>query len=203
VYHEITYWGDPIESTADGRYVMAFAGNEKRWQLPDGTGRQVYTQLRPEFPDRASQEYWSHSKGMPTDIGTPHTTSLPAIAIPPVPTDPAGLRTLLDVQYGAGAVCKDAGTIYGRYAVPRQTRAAILRVLADVPGFVWRGEVTDRGGRKGVAITYDDREHGQQNLLVFDPGTGALLAGELLTLSPKRISTYQLILATDRTDTLG
>ena len=48
-----------------------------------------------------------------------------------------------------------------------------------------------------------DREHDEQTLLIFDPDTGQLLAHELLTLKPKRISTYLLILATDRTDHLG
>jgi hypothetical protein len=202
-YHDVTFWGDPVESAGNGRYVMAFASNEKVWQLPDGTGKQIDTQLQPQFPDKASQEYWTHSQALPTDIGTPHTVSLPPLDIPPLPTDLAGLRTLLDVTYGAGQVCKDMGTIYAQYAVPREIRAQILRVLADVPGFVWRGTVTDRAGRTGVAITHDDPQWGQQELLVFDPKTGALLANELLTLSPKRISTYQLILATDRTDTVG
>lgn len=92
---------------------------------------------------------------------------------------------------------------YLRYAVPRETRAQILRVLADVPGFLWRGEATDRAGRKGLAITFDDREHDEQELLIFNPGTGELLASELVVPSLKRTSTYIVILGTDLTDHLG
>ncbi|MFD0594120.1 hypothetical protein ACFQZ4_17930 [Catellatospora coxensis] len=103
----------------------------------------------------------------------------------------------------AGAVGKQTSKVFGRYAVARQTRAEILRILADVPGFRWRGEVTDRAGRDGLAVTFDDREHGQQHLLIFHPRTGELLAWELLTLGPVRMNAYVLILETGRTDRLG
>ncbi|WP_255511200.1 hypothetical protein [Micromonospora sp. WP24] len=84
-------------------------------------------------------------------------------------------------QLGAAqrTVVKQLGGLYGLYVVPRRTRAEILRVLADVPGFRWRGQVVDRAGRKGVAITFDDREHDQQSLLIFAPETGELLAYEV------------------------
>src|SRR5690606_35305126 len=70
----------------------------------------------------------------------------------------------------------------GGHVVPLATRAAILTVLADLPGWSWRGEVTDRAGRDGVAVTFNDPEHNQEQLLIFDPATGVLLAHELVTL---------------------
>ena len=129
--------------------------------------------------------------------------SLPPVGLTPLPADRARLVDLLKAQSGAGAVGKEVSTVFGRYVVPRETRAEILRILADVPGFLWRGGVTDRAGRDGVAITFDDPQNDQQSLLIFDPGTGELLAHELLTLSPVRISSYQVILATDWTDQPG
>ena len=63
--------------------------------------------------------------------------------------------------------------------------------------------MTDRADRKGLAITFDDREPDGQSLLIFDPNTGGLLAHERLTLSPLRISAYQVILGTDWTNQLG
>ena len=89
-----------------------------------------------------------------------------------------------------------------RLELDEQARA-VLRVLADLPGFRWRGQVTDRAGRAGMAVTVDDREHDAQSLLIFDPGTGELLAHERLTLSPVRISSYQVILDAGRTDRMG
>ncbi|MEV4117779.1 hypothetical protein [Micromonospora sp. NPDC049645] len=54
-----------------------------------------------------------------------------------------------------------------------------------------------------MAVTFDDREHDAQSLLVFDPKTRELLAHERLTLSPARISAYQVILDVAWTDRLG
>jgi hypothetical protein len=202
-YHHTKVWGDPV--VGYGPYVMGIASEQQIWQAADGTGRQSTRQLEPQYPDQKSRDYWQRNlkNGAIDATSAPNSYPLPPQDLPPLPSDRARLRELLDVQYGAGAVPKMLAMVYGQYAVPRQTRAEILRILADVPGFVWRGAVTDRAGRPGVAITFDDPEHGQQQLLVFDPDTGALLAQELLTLTPHRISTYLLILATDRTDQLG
>jgi hypothetical protein len=40
-------------------------------------------------------------------------------------------------------------------------------------------------------------------MLVFEPRTGQLLAQELLTLRPQRLSTYVLVLETARTHRIG
>ncbi|MBQ1020652.1 CU044_5270 family protein [Micromonospora sp. D93] len=197
MYHHTKLWGDPVMTSADGRYHVAFAGASKVWQAADGTGSQINTQLEPQYPDQESRDYWQR-KGIarPASTGTPAPKAipLPPEALTPPSAVPAELRKLLKVEYGGGAAGKEVSTLYSRYVVPRATRAAVLRVLADVPGFRWRGQVTDRAGRNGAAVTFDDRDHDQQSLLVFDPRTGELLAHELLTLSPVRISSYQVIL---------
>ncbi|WP_346119333.1 CU044_5270 family protein [Micromonospora coerulea] len=202
LYHHTKTWGDPVMTSDDGRHTVAFADETKVWQPLDGTGRQVTVQLEPQYPDQASRDYW-RGKLTSGPQGAPGAMPLPPMELAPLPSGQAGLRELLKVRFGAGAASKEVSTVYGRYAVPRRTRAEILRVLADVPGFRWRGEVTDRAGRKGLAITFDDRSHNAQSLLIFDPRTGELLAHERLTLSPVRISAYQVILETDRTDRLG
>ncbi|MBQ1029783.1 CU044_5270 family protein [Micromonospora parva] len=197
MYHHTKVWGDPVMTSADGRHHVAFASETKLWQAVDGTGNQVRTQLEPQYPDQESRDYWQRES-----LGRPAATGTPAPSVMPLPpeelrqpsADPSELRERLKVEYGAGSASKWVGTLYGQYVVPRATRAAVLRVLADVPGFRWRGQVTDRAGRNGVAVTFDDREHDQQSLLIFDPRTGELLAHELLTLSPMRISSYEVIL---------
>jgi hypothetical protein len=200
-YHYTRTWGDPLMSDAGGRYVLGFAGETKVWQAADGTGRQWDLQLDPEFPDRESRDYWQGR--MPRTTPEPHAFPLPPEEIPPLPTDRAGLADLVQARYGPGAVTKFLAMVYTRYVVPRPVRAQLLRVLADLPGLRWRGTVTDRAGRPGIALTADDAAAAQQYLYVFDPATGGLLATELLTVRPKRISTYQLVLATDRTDRPG
>ncbi|MEU5939490.1 CU044_5270 family protein [Micromonospora sp. NPDC047548] len=205
-YHHTKVWGDPVMTSADGRHHVAFADETKVWQAADGSGNQVTTQLEPQFPDQESRNYWQRElKAGPAVSTTPAPASvpLPPLDRAPLPSDRVQLSELLKARYGAGAASKEVSTVYGRYIVPRQTRAEILRVLADVPGFLWRGQVTDRAGRKGVAVTFDDREHDAQSLLIFDPNTGELLAHERLTLSPVRISAYQVILDAGWTDRLG
>lgn len=199
MYHHTKTWGDPVMTSADGRHHVAFADETKVWQAADGTGKQITTQLEPQYPDQESRDYWQRNlkpKAAAAGTQAPDDMPLPPEDLAPLPSGRAQLTDLLKVRYGAGAVSKEVSRVYGRYVVPRQTRAEILRVLADVPGFRWRGQVTDRAGRKAVAITFDDREHNQQSLLIFHPNTGELLAHELLTLSPVRISSYQVILDT-------
>ncbi|MGK5441794.1 CU044_5270 family protein [Micromonospora sp. URMC 105] len=203
MYHRRQVWGDPVMSSADGRHHVAFADETKVWQAADGTGSGVTTQLEPQYPDAASRDYWQRNLQLPAKGATPATVPLPPLVEGPLPSDRVQLSELLKVRYGAGAASKEVSTVYGRYVVPRRTRAEILRILADVPGFLWRGQVTDRAGRKGVAVTFDDREHQAQSLLIFDPHTGELLAHERLTLAPVRLSAYQLILDTAWTDRIG
>ncbi|MEU5779755.1 CU044_5270 family protein [Micromonospora lupini] len=203
MYHQKRVWGDPVMSSADGRHHVAFADESKVWQAVDGTGSQSNTQLEPQYPDQESRDYWQRRMAGPAVADTAAMIPLPPMELTPPPADPSRLRELLKVELGAGAASKEVSTLYARYVVPRATRAAILEVLADVPGFRWRGRVTDRAGRAGVAVTADEREHDQQSLLIFDPRTGELLAHELLTLAPVRISAYQLILDTTWTDRIG
>lgn len=176
----------------------------KTWQAADGTGRQIRTFFDPEFPDEASRDSWTNNPRPSKEFPSSSSEVLPPAIIRPLPSDRAGLSDLLRVGHGAGWASLETTRVYERYVVPRGTRAEILRVLADVPGFVWRGEVTDRAGRAGLAITFDDRASGQQHLLVFNPTTGELAAHEVLTLEPLlRISTYAMILDTGRTHTTG
>ncbi|MGW2623346.1 CU044_5270 family protein [Micromonospora taraxaci] len=206
MYHHSKVWGDPVMTSADGRHHVAHASETKLWQATDGTGNQASIQLEPQYPDQESRDYWQReSIGRPAATGTPAPSVIPLLPeeIGPLPADPSELRQLLKVEYGAGAASKEVSRLYGQYVVPRAIRAAVLRVLADVPGFRWRGQVTDRAGRQGVAVTFDDREHDAQSLLIFDPKTGELLAHERLTLSPVRISSYKVILDVAWTDRAG
>jgi len=201
-YHRVRSWGDPQVSSPDGRYVLGYASERQTWELADGSGLQRSTPLPPEFPDQASRDWWQqHLPGVSTGPG--ENTMPPSPNAVQLPADRAGLAELLDVRYGASAVAKQVDTIYARYVVPKRTRAQVLNILADMPGFKWRGQATDRAGRRGVAITYDDRAHGQQSLLIFDQRTGALLALEAVWLKPHRVSVYVVILDTVRTARAG
>jgi hypothetical protein len=64
--------------------------------------------------------------------------------------------------------------------IPPRAQSAILRVLARSPGLIDSGEVTDRAGRPGVAVSLDSAYTGlpTRYTLIFNPGTGSLLGEE-------------------------
>ncbi|GAA1032330.1 hypothetical protein GCM10009557_30480 [Virgisporangium ochraceum] len=68
-------------------------------------------------------------------------------------------------------------------------RAALLRVLAEVPGLIYRGGTTDRAGRRGEAFMPPNRHGGlaSERTLIVDPVTGRLLDTEILLLEKGRL----------------
>jgi hypothetical protein len=191
-----------LGGSADGRWQRAERGETWIWQDDDGDGRQSDRELPPQYPDAATERWFAAQvTGAPQPTGTPAPHSYP---LPPVPVPPfslSGLRREIAERSAAG-ITKAVDSLYRLYVVPREQRAQILRLLAGVAGFAWRGRVTDRAGRPGVAVTMDDPDSGQL-LLIFDPATGVLLGSELIRLEPVRISLYLVYLETDRTDQPG
>jgi hypothetical protein len=200
-YHRAKWWGGMHIRSVEG-HIMSYVEERETWAGADGSGRRRTRTLPPEYPDEESRRYWEQQRGKPATL--PQDQELPAgQAGPtePLPTDRARLAELVEIRHGPGAVAKKLGTMYEEYGIPLASRALILEVLAGVPDFVWRGQVTDRAGRAGVAVTAED--HGQQVVLVFDSRTGVLLAHENVLPKPRRVGAYQLLLAMDRTDTIG
>ncbi len=188
-------WGDPTMSSENGKYSLGYTHEDERWQAADRPGVQRTTMLPYEFPDEASRDHYGD---MPPPDKTP--SLMPIDEVGAVPTDRAALARRLNAGLGTGAVAKAVATAYTRYPLSRANRAMVLDILADEKGFRWRGEVTDRAGREGVAITGDERDG--RSVLIFDPATGALLASEYVILGTPtpRLSAYQVLLAFDRRD---
>lgn len=68
------------------------------------------------------------------------------------------------------------GDLLGESVAPPQLRASLYQVAADIPGIELVGTVTDRGGRRGTAVS---ASRGDTRLeLIFDPRTSVLLAKE-------------------------
>jgi hypothetical protein len=91
--------------------------------------------------------------------------------------------------------------------IASQAQSAILRVLARSPGLIDSGEVTDRAGRRGVAVSLDSAYSGlpTRYTLIFDPHTGALLGEEetllgnpgQLNVPPRAVIAYTAYLISD------
>jgi hypothetical protein len=94
--------------------------------------------------------------------------------------DPEGATGALFLLAG-GQILSDAGPLMGKPVTP-ETRAAVFRAIAGLPGVRSLGAMRDPLGRQGVAIaTTTRREQGTgelERLLIVDPATARLLAVE-------------------------
>ncbi|HEY8472169.1 MAG TPA: hypothetical protein VIL37_05975 [Natronosporangium sp.] len=206
-------WG---ESTviADGHVASGILESEL-W-LGDRAGTNRITTVGLAFPDEASREYFQ-AHPQPGWANLPRTEAVyefPLVDDAPggyvVSNDPkpANPEPLLAQLSGADAVdlMYRVDTLYAWHLVRRAHRAAVLSALAEVPGLVWRGEVTDRAGRPGVAVSYDGPLDGGelgQHVLVFEPRTGELLSHEYVLPLEPRVELYRLYLDAGWTDQPG
>lgn len=115
-------------------------------------------------------------------------TSFPG---PPSP-DPATLRTqLADLQppqVGPQAILRATAALAREYHLPCPVRAALLHQLATTTP-TWRGEVADRLGRPGAAISIDDPAGIERDTLIIDPTIGTILAyHELILRNPGKLA---------------
>jgi hypothetical protein len=211
---------------SDEGHTLGLVEEEEAWTAPDGSGRVRRKTIGAEYPDQASRRYWQAriARGQGPTIPSEDIQDVPAHQPDPngpprptdwtqPPTDPTQLAGLLRAEYGALDAAKWTMELYRSYAVPRQVRAQVLAILAGLPGFLWRGQVTDRIGRRGVAVTVqayppqdrtDSNQYRYEEALIFDERTGELLGYEIsvLTASPT-LKSYVQILDADHTDRLG
>jgi hypothetical protein len=210
-YNRVKDWGG-VQGGAPGGYTMGFVEERETWLDASGSGWVRTQKLPPEYPDERSRAYFERafkhaaeaprpSSSRPGPIESPGEPSgRPSTLVEPLEPLTSDRANLTRMMHRGGIVEKGLDVLYSHYAIPREIRATILRILADEPGFVWRGEVTDRAGRPGVAVTADDPANKVQFVLVFNPTTGELLANELVMLDKHELGNYQLYLAADRTD---
>ncbi|MCP2323568.1 hypothetical protein HDA40_002075 [Hamadaea flava] len=108
----------------------------------------------------------------------------------PLPDSIAALRTWL-TEIGDGN--SDHATIAAIMAMLRehhlnqQQQAAVLTILADMPGIKYRGTTTDRAGRTGMAFSLDSTlTDGSTitDLLIVDPDDGSILGYDKVLTTP-------------------
>lgn len=88
--------------------------------------------------------------------------------------------------------------------IPPPAEAAILRLLARIPGLINSGTVIDRAGRPGIAISLDAAYDRARYTLIFDPHTAQLLGEDdtvirsdpALHLRPGTVDSYFMITKT-------
>jgi hypothetical protein len=204
-YVELRQWSLDIRRTPDksGKFPPRLV-TEHRWGRSDGAGREIVFKADDSECRRGEEAKWDADMPGPVDRD--------------VLTDPVRLRTyLLDrmqpEERGPRGVIISVADLHRRQYADRSIRAAILRMLAELPDITLNHGVRDRMGRVGVSITLvapDAQGTRIRYVLTLAPDTAALLAYEVSQVGPPALAEpsylaglelYRLYLTSGRTTT--
>lgn len=196
---EVSYREWSLSTRIDGDQVRSAVVPQEvtlTWAA-DGSASVRAVTGEPFFPTSRHEDAW-HDAGEP---GAPGTTLRdddyapgqyrPVYGATP-PSDAAGMETYLE----AGHPVEELGTaelfvavqdLSRTWTLGAAQRSAVLEVLTAAPDVQLLGTTRDREGRAGTAIGVDSDMSGlpMRYVLVFDPSSGELLAGETqLTTDP-------------------
>ncbi|MFD0594121.1 hypothetical protein ACFQZ4_17935 [Catellatospora coxensis] len=76
-YHRRQVWGDPVMTSPDGRFSVAFSEETEVWWAAGEPGRQTTVMGEREYPDQASRDYWAGR------LQVSATASADALTLPP------------------------------------------------------------------------------------------------------------------------
>jgi hypothetical protein len=203
---------DMSASTKDGTILEVGPQLISTWRAPDGSGKIVTTTLqRSDIDDQSDvQALVAASAHGRSQVSTYVAGEMAAVVAEPVPHDVDALAKALYARQphdnGPQSAARAVADLYRASAVDREVRVAALGFLARTDGILLRGEVTDRLGRRGLAVSVDSNDGGTRDLLVLDQRTGWLLAYESMLLSPPgklpvrapAVFSYKLYLEQDR-----
>lgn len=188
-YHKMRNWH--LSSQVDSRGTVSAIQPEQyeAWLRPDNSRRQVTRKAPPEFQSDHDREQWDaetegservHEGSNSGDWKDRPPTDLDALRVRLAGNRPVDLMGSVAYVDGIGDLLRD------RVLLPAE-RAAVLRVLADLPGIRHDGQTRDRTGRPGQAFSVDTAGHGlpARYTFVIDPAAGLILAEEeMLTTDP-------------------
>lgn len=169
-------------------YRMLLPITREIWIAPDGSGRIWETRGEPVFFTQEDREQWiaagsRDQEAIRQDFGP---GGLSTGGTGGLPTEPALLRAVILARALGTSVPANVemfiivGDLLRETVAEPALRAALYRVAATIDGIELVGEVTDRAGRRGVALGIATDYWGGliRRQLVFDPRTWELLAEE-------------------------
>jgi len=154
------------------------------WIAANGTGRARAVSTKPEFLTAGQRRAWKAA-------GSPHLGSggvedfalsgQPFLDTSNLPTEPRALRKLIEARKiprvdgppGEAETFTLIGDMLRDTYVPPAFRAALYRVVAELPKVKLLGEVKDPIDRKGIGVAFTKGSVTHE--LIFDPKTSALL----------------------------
>lgn len=197
-YFTIHHWEAGIMQNPDNSPAMdvSLPVTVETRREADGSGTRTLTVGQPFSPTRSDVKF--RALGWPMDVQPGQSKQetfgpgqFPALPLPqPAPTDDAGMAAYISayqarssamVNEGPQGVFQTIGFFVGYWNLSNAQEHAVLGVVAKLPGLRVLGEVTDRLGRHGIALsveTRDERYGTSSNILVIDSTTGRILATE-------------------------
>ena len=197
-----------------------FAQDVQVWRAPDGSGRRCVTDLpgQPAGTIRATHVSAADAPAPCGPLSPSGGLMLPFNRSGDQPgddlaTDPTALigefATGQPISEGPEFLLRAVTDAYQFYVLGPRHRAAVVTILATIQQLRYRGPVTDRANRAGLAFSLRSgtAEYGVvDDLIVLDPRTAQLLSFEEITLvRPKRslvpapcVTRYTLYLAGER-----
>jgi hypothetical protein len=154
------------------------------WVAANGAGRARAVSAKPEFLTAGQRRAWKAA-------GSPHLGSggvedfalsgQPFLDTSSLPTEPRALRKLIEARKiplvegppGEAETFTLIGDMLRDTYLPPAFRAALYRVVAELPKVQLLGEVKDPVGRKGIGVAYTKGSVTHE--LIFDSKTSALL----------------------------
>ena len=180
-----------LDTTVESGHVYAALVPHVResWIGPTG-GRVLQTSGAPTFLSDHDREAWI-AAGRPSVFGANAVMDEPLDASHPLdlPANADALQARLkhDAAHFGERLNAEIFVLIGdslreTNASPAQ-RAALYTVASRLPGVQLVGDVKDRAGRPGIAVSLPDDVNRTRDTLVFDPQTSVLLEEEEVTLA--------------------
>lgn len=154
------------------------------WIAANGAGRARAVSTQPEFLTPGQRRAWQ-AAGSP-DLGTGQVedfalTGQPFLDTSELPTQPKALRRLIEARKiplvdgppGEAETFTLVGDMLRSTYLPPAFRAALYRVVAELPEVELLGKVRDPVGRSGIGVAFTKGSITHE--LIFDPGSSALL----------------------------
>jgi hypothetical protein len=161
---------------------------------PDGSATMTTVHTKPLLRTQADRDAWNR-EGRPGASSAPERDDAPSFAYPgTAPATTAAMAEYLrhghPPENGPAEVLIAITDLVREQALGPAQRAAVLRVLATVPGLQYAGDTVDRNGRHGAAFILRNAHGGLRNdlTLVVDPATGRILDEVQVLLEAGRLN---------------
>lgn len=182
----------------DGRQVRSAVIPEVReiWRAHDGSGRLRIVAGAAEFPTLESRRTWeAEGRPRPPSQDRSYTAGGLAASYPEIlPEEVTDLQAQMSVGHpasnGPAETFVAIADLYRDQTPRAQTRAALLDLLASVPGLELQGRTTDRAGRPALAVSVTSTMTGlptRYTLLVDEKGGRVLGEEQVLTTRSGRL----------------